>query len=58
MHLDCSHNRIAASRIQIGQVIQSTGGLLRGIVSLLEGILYRERVRSRLLSLDQGGVRI
>ena len=42
-----------ASQMQIEQVVQSTRGLLYDIVSLLEGILCRERLSSRPLSIDQ-----
>ena len=50
------HNRIAGFSDVIGQVVQSTGGLLpslHGLAYLFEGILCLGRVRSRPLSLDQ-----
>ena len=53
MYSDCDHNCTAKFSDGYWHVVLSTEGQLYNIVSLLEGILCHERVKNKLLSLDQ-----
>lgn len=52
LYSDCRHTQIVVLHMQIGQIVQSKGGLLLDIVFLLEGILLCRKVKSKL-SLNQ-----